>query len=92
MKLLDEIQGVFGAVLMFRNGAAEFLEEQVEIGGRASVHFLPERQDDQAVEQTHDTVARLMNGQHHQASCLRNILEGAHLVGPSELEKFNELG
>lgn len=46
MKFLDEIQGVLGAVLVFWNWPAEFLEEMVEVGRLASVNFFSEGEDD----------------------------------------------
>lgn len=61
MKLLDEIQGVFGAVLVFWNRPAEFLEEDVEVGRSAAVDLFTEGEDDQVVEEAHDAVAWLMD-------------------------------
>lgn len=52
---------MLGGILVFGNGAPELLEELVEIGRRASVNLLPGCEDDQAIEQSHDAVARLMN-------------------------------
>lgn len=52
VEFLYEIECMFGAVLIFRNRAAEFLEEEVELRGGAAVYFLAEGKDDHAVEET----------------------------------------
>ena len=62
VQFLDQVESVFCAVLVFRNGASEFLEEELHFSWCAAVHLLAEGEDDQAVEESHDAVAWLMYG------------------------------